>query len=214
LPSSCPVCQAKATPSFLTSLSAIPCQPPKDSAVMGRKVMPCLLQSSSAPHTFRSQAKVPSPQPSEAQQHQQGASQHQGGGTAPPWLAPTPLPPSSCTRHPAGGCGGLFSPPPLCTTGHGMISPGVTVAEAGRTGPGHVKHHQVQAVLHRHDELSRPEVQSQGCEGCCVQPVPSMRQGEAGQPCHLPLLLLADPFKQLPSAAAGGGQPSPPSASG
>ena len=42
-PSSCPVCLARAAPSFFTSRSAPGCQPPKVSATMGRKAMPCLL---------------------------------------------------------------------------------------------------------------------------------------------------------------------------
>ena len=47
-PSSCPVCLASAIPSLFTSLSAHGCQPPKDSAIKGRKAIPCCRQSSSA----------------------------------------------------------------------------------------------------------------------------------------------------------------------
>ena len=57
-PSSCPVCLASALPSFLTSLSAHGCQPPKDSATRGRKAIPCCRQSSSAPLSLRSWAKL------------------------------------------------------------------------------------------------------------------------------------------------------------
>ena len=53
-PSSCPVWRASALPSFLTSLSPAPCQPPNDSAARGMKAMPCLLQASSAPLIFLS----------------------------------------------------------------------------------------------------------------------------------------------------------------
>ena len=35
-----------AAPSFLTSRSATSCQPPKDSTTIGRKAIPCLMQSS------------------------------------------------------------------------------------------------------------------------------------------------------------------------
>ena len=57
-PSGCPVCLARALPSFFTSRSAEACHPPKDSATRGRKAMPCLLQSSSAPLDFLWCAKV------------------------------------------------------------------------------------------------------------------------------------------------------------
>ena len=51
-PSSCPVCLARAAPSFLTSRSAPVCQPPKVSATRGKKAMPCLQHNSSASFTF------------------------------------------------------------------------------------------------------------------------------------------------------------------
>ena len=51
-PSSCPVCLAKADPSFLTSLSATLCQPPKVSAASGKKAIPWARHSSSAPLTL------------------------------------------------------------------------------------------------------------------------------------------------------------------
>ena len=52
-PSSWPVCLARAAPSFLTSLSAAPCHPPKDSTAIGMKAIPWRRQSSSAPLIFR-----------------------------------------------------------------------------------------------------------------------------------------------------------------
>ena len=51
--SSCPVCLARATATFFTSLCALSCQPPKDSTARGRKAIPCLWQSSSAPLTLK-----------------------------------------------------------------------------------------------------------------------------------------------------------------
>ena len=59
-PSSCPVCLASALPSFLTSLSAHGCQPPKDSATRGRKTIPCCRQSQwDRYRIFRSGPRVP-----------------------------------------------------------------------------------------------------------------------------------------------------------
>ena len=46
----------RAAPSFFTSRSAPECQQPKVPATIGRKAMPCLLHSSSAPFTFRPKA--------------------------------------------------------------------------------------------------------------------------------------------------------------
>ena len=56
-PSSWPVWRARAAPSFFTSLLASGCHPPKVSATIGKKAIPCLLHSSSAPLILRSESE-------------------------------------------------------------------------------------------------------------------------------------------------------------
>ena len=46
-PSSCPVCRARALPSFRNCSRATLCHPPKDSATIGMNAIPCSLQRSS-----------------------------------------------------------------------------------------------------------------------------------------------------------------------
>ena len=55
--SSWPVWRARAAPSFFTSLLASGCHPPKVSTTIGKKAIPCLLHSSSAPLILRSESE-------------------------------------------------------------------------------------------------------------------------------------------------------------